>query len=251
VDPDNPGWVGSGRYGRVEDVSKHHDKSGSPPKRAPNALARSTGSAKRQRHRTIFLNINRPNVSVVLGRPDQGIPLTFIDTTTGERIENLGPETVEAGITYARENKGPKVITRFGTSADYAGIDPNEKLLDYDHVFGVDTNTDPLTGKSVSVLVWLANLRHEPDGWKIDPRFPPAFVFRGRPGPNPEANPEKIGWRDAIERIFWSPEFQGRVALLSLPEDTVKIVIKPSPETADKKRKSSAAIRDLIEIREV
>jgi hypothetical protein len=167
---------------------------------------------RKPRHNTIFVNIDRPNVDVRLGRPDEGTPVTFADATTGEVLD-LGPGVIEGGVTYPRENKGPKVITRFTTTADAAGIDPNEKLLEYDHVLAVDTNTDPATGKSVAVAVLLKDLRQEPDGWKMEPRFPAAYVFRGPPGPKPEPNPEKFGWREIIERIARSPDLAGNVAL--------------------------------------
>ena len=183
-------------------------KSGSRPKRSKSGRQQ-PAQKTHERVRNIALKIDRPNVNVVLGLPSEGTPLTFFDSITGEQLD-FGADAVEVGLMYMRPNGKPKVITRFPQHPSKTGVDLNEKLLEYDHVFAVDTNTDPTSGVSAIAMMQLDNLRRVPEGINFLPRFPDTTCVAR---PEPGMNPEKFGWIYAIGWIGRAGH-TGKVALV-------------------------------------
>jgi len=160
-------------------------------------------TSKYERVNEIIIN-NQSPADVILGPPLADGTLTFYDRITGlpHKFDHI-----ETGIYYQGERK-PKIVSRATQNGEAVYIDHNKNLLSYDHVLAVDTNTDPATKISATVMAWLRDMRLEPDGIKVPIHYPPAYVFEN------EETPEKFGWREALQRIAHSPEIQGRIAVI-------------------------------------
>ena len=142
-------------------------------------------------------------VDIEMTSPENGT-ISFIERKTKSIVE---PKEIATGLAYERP-KGHKVLARANQNPSTIFLDLNQTLTNYDHVFAIDTNTDPQTHKSVSVFMYLLDLRYDNAQWKFEPRYPPAFIFN-----SDGSSPEKIGWCNAIRRITASSDIRGSIAI--------------------------------------
>jgi hypothetical protein len=139
--------------------------------------------------------------TLVLGQPVNGaVPL--LDANGRPVAEGM----LLSGIAYSRDNKAPKYIT-VGEARSRVDFDPDRRLLEFDHVFAVDTNTDPKTGRSVTVTAGITNLTFGESTKTCTVGYLPAIVWCSA-----HPSPERRGWRAAVQMIT-SSVFASRVAI--------------------------------------
>lgn len=159
---------------------------------------------RKERIPTVVLGDLTEDLTIVLGVPIDGV-VPLLDGKTGKPI---GEHILQTGISYGRSNKGPKILTLRAEHASRVEADPNRRLLDFDHIFAIDTNTDPATGRSVTVAAGIRNLTLDAGKSTFTIGFLPALVWC-----SPVPSPERTGWHAAISMIIRNADFAGRVAL--------------------------------------
>ncbi len=171
-------------------------------KRKPNA---GTADERKPRIPTLVLNPDslKEDTTLVLGVPVNGV-VPLLDGKGRQIAEGI----LQSGVSYSRSDNGPKFLN-LSEARSQIETDPDRRLLEFDHVFAVDTNTDPEAGRSVTVAARISNLTFgEGTTRTFAIAFLPAIVWcSARP------SPERHGWRAAIQMITTSPEFGGRVAV--------------------------------------
>lgn len=183
----------------------------SNPNRQPKSASRSSRKARRSRRderkervtHVIVSNL-KEDTTVLLGDPVDGVT-TLTDAKTGKPF---GEGMLQTGVAYSRGNKPPKFLSLASEGRGRIYADFDQRLRDYDHVFAVDTNTCPETGRSVTVAAWIREVRLSPDKRGCTFAFLPAIVWCA-----PAPSPERRGWHDTIARLICRPDVQGRVAL--------------------------------------
>jgi hypothetical protein len=92
------------------------------------------------------------DTTLVLGVPVNGV-VPLLDGKGRQIAEGI----LQSGISYSRDNKEPKFLN-LSEARSQIEHDTDRRLLEVDHVFAVDTNTDPKTGRSVTAVARITNL---------------------------------------------------------------------------------------------
>ena len=167
-----------------------------------------TGRADERKPRIPTLVVNpdslKEDTTLVLGVPVNGV-IPLLDG----KGRQIGEGILQSGVAYPRNNKKPKFLT-LSEAQSQIETDPDRRLLEFDHVFAIDTNTDPKTGRSVTVAARISNLTFgEGTTRTFAIAFLPAIVWCSA-----RSSPERNGWHAAIQMMTTSSEFAGRVAIL-------------------------------------
>jgi hypothetical protein len=175
-------------------------------KRKPNRLKAGRADERKPRIPTLVINPGvslKEDTALVLGVPVNGI-VPLLDG----KGRQIGEGILQSGVSYSRNNKAPKFLN-LSEARSQIETDPDRRLLEFDQVFAIDTNTDPEAGRSVTVAARITNLTFgEGTTRTCTIAFLPAIVWcSARPFP------ERNGWHAAIQMMTTSPEFAGRVAV--------------------------------------
>jgi hypothetical protein len=109
-----------------------------------------------------------------------------------------------------RRSKGNKILFQANQNPIDIYVDPNEFLTEFGSVFAIDTNTDPASGLSISVCLWLSRMQKNLQSqWTVSSVYLPAFLFN-----LPHRSPERFAWHNAILRMITSPDVRKPVALI-------------------------------------
>jgi hypothetical protein len=137
--------------------------------------------------------------------------LSFYDSSGAK----VNPSHVEAGTGYIRESGKLKTVNQGPTDGSRIELDPNAALTRFDWLFAIDTAKNTLgdcelcVAASVLAYVQLSDPVPREGGvfqdWSVRAVPQAAYVFR-----NPRVNPERVGWRELVNRIRdWSAMKRG------------------------------------------
>jgi hypothetical protein len=145
-------------------------------------------------------------VNIEMSPPSADGKMSFTHVGTGQPAI---PASITTAKAYQRP-KGNKILFQADQNPTDIYDGPNEYLAKFESVFAVDTNTNPGSGLSISVSLWLSRMeKNTKDEWVIEPRYPPAFLFN-----SPVQNPERFAWHNLILRLMSSPDVKKPVAII-------------------------------------
>jgi hypothetical protein len=106
--------------------------------------------------------------------------------------------------THRVRAKGDKTLTKIPISAAALQIGDAAALLQYDHIFGIDTNTISIGDRRVSIS-HVAELRFRRSDEQISAEYASLGGFEFH---NPKQPPENLGWSALQNAVVQSNEFE-------------------------------------------
>ncbi len=166
-------------------------------------------SQKGQQRKKRFTVVNvafDKEVDIQLSPPNNNGTMSF--THVGSDQVAI-PASITTATAYNRA-KRHKVLFQADQNPADIYVEPNEFLTKFRSIFAIDTNTDPTSGISISICLWLSLMQKNTQGqWTIESRYLPAFLFNSQ-----GQSPERFGWHNAILRMISSPDVRKPVALI-------------------------------------
>lgn len=163
-----------------------------PGMRSRTRHSRRASDGRKSRVPILVVNSSE-DMTISLGRPVDGV-VPLLDGITGKPIPK---GILQTGVSYDRGDKPPKILTLGVESNSCVGPDPDRRLHEFDHLFAVDTNTDPDTGRSVTVIARVTDLSFGEGTKTLTIGFPPARIWCG-----PLTRPERTGWHLALSSLI-------------------------------------------------
>lgn len=135
----------------------------------------------------------------------------LLRVTSGMIMPFLGPTTLSYG--YERGNGKKKILTEGLITDGKCYLNPNHPLLNYEHLFAVDTNTDVIDDIKVSIAGVAYSSQLEKDADKVAlsvPKSVSCYEYR-----NIEGNEERLVWKEMIEGIERAEQYSnGKIGLI-------------------------------------
>lgn len=154
----------------------------------------------------------KPRSHSVTIRPGTLVDSLHFNGETGEirlfyKGERVTPEHATTQISYQRDAKPPKILTKTDTALTKIRASPNASLCGYDKIFSVDTNTKYIDdlGMNLSITGIVSGHIYESyleDSIRVDYGIVGAIEFWGI-----KSSHERIGWKKTIQEIQSNKEF--------------------------------------------
>ncbi|EMC8465264.1 hypothetical protein ACP6H1_26040 [Vibrio harveyi] len=142
------------------------------------------------------------------------ISVTYDPLRDGLIIPEVDPSTIRIERSYERASGKPKVLTSVQGLSDFAAFDVDTMLLEeYDYIISVDTNSREYNGQKISICTCY-QVPGRASQYTVTDGVP--FVHLGSfiiVNPQPNLNPELIGWHLVITNFLQLPFDTGKEML--------------------------------------
>ncbi len=135
----------------------------------------------------------------------------LLKIASGAIMPFAGSTTLRYG--YDRANGKRKILTEGVINDGKCYLNPNHPILNFEHLFAVDTNTDTIEGEKVSIaaVVYSKQLEKKDNHVVISvPQLVSCYEYY-----NIEGNEERLVWKEMVEAIEGTEQYAtGKIGLI-------------------------------------